>query len=332
MYSDGPRAQPSIEHASSNVPGEDQGQPDHAPYPTSAEFQAQPPQGGLDPNTYEQTQGHPGYGPYLGFTGYQTQLTNQNAAFNMPGQSTLELGVHSHPTYGSISQEPSQHIIGHPMHNSASAIYSQHQPSHFSQSIQPSNETMPFNDVFDMDPNGYILSNTFATPHSHTPDVPSTVPPPPPDNSIPRLQDSTTQITVPLFIWPGQQQNDATATMSQSMMPYLSQAQPEQVQPEQAQPEQAQPATTIFAAQEQQTGHAAPSTSENESLHGEEGSWRRNASRVWTSFAGLGTNLMPWLEGPELTEEKRYQFYYFIKPALEAMEKVLNETVAERSS
>lgn len=151
MYSDGPRAQPSIGHASSNVPGEDQGQPDHAPYPTSAEFQAQPPQGDPASDTYEQIQGHPGYDPYLGFTAYQTQPINQNAAFNMPGQSTLELGVHSQPTYGSISQEPSQHIMGQSMHNSASAIYSQHQPPHFSQSIQPSNATMPFNDMLDID-------------------------------------------------------------------------------------------------------------------------------------------------------------------------------------
>lgn len=322
MYSEGPQAQSSIEHASSNVPGEDQGQPGHAPIPTSAEFQAQPPQGGPASNTYEQTQGHPGYDPYLGLTAYQTQPINQNAAFNMLGQSTLELGVHSHPTYGFISQEPSQHIINQSMHSSASAIYSQNQPPHFSQSIQPSKETMPFNDVFDIDPNGYIFSNTFETPHSHTPDVPSTVPPPPPDNSIPRLQDSTTQITVPLFIWPGQQQNDATATMPQSMMPYSSQAQPEQ----------AQPATTIFAAQEQQTGHAAPSTSEDESFHGEAGSWRRDVSRVRRSFAGFEATLMERLERLELTEYQYPHLKHYIKQAFEAMKEVLNETVAERSS
>lgn len=322
MYSEGPQAQSSIEHASSNVPGEDQGQPDDAPYPTSAEFQAQPPQGDPASDTYEQTQGHPGYDPYLGFTAYQTQPINQNAAFNMPGQSTLELGVHSQPTYGSISQEPSQHIMGQSMHNSASAIYSQHQPPHFSQSIQPSNATMPFNDVLDIDPNGYLFPNKFETPHSHTPDVASTVPPPPPDNSIPRLQDSTTQITVPLFIWPGQQQNDANATMLQSMMPGSSQPQPEQ----------AQPATAIFAAQEQQTGHAAPSTSENEIFHGEADSWRRNVSRVRRSFAGSEATLMERLERLELTEYQYLHLKHYIKQAFEAMKEVLNETVAERSS
>lgn len=322
MYSEGPQAQSSIVHASSNVPGEDQGQPDDAPYPTSAELQAQPPQGGPASDTYEQTQGYPGYDPYLGFTAYQTQPINQNAAFNMLGQSTLELGVHSNPTYGSISQEPSQHIMGQSMHNSASAIYSQHQPPHLSQSIQPSNGIMPSNDVFDIDPNEYFFPNTFETPHPHTSDVALTVLPPSPDNSIPRVQDSTTQRIVPLWTQPGQQQNDANARMLQSMMPDSSQPQPEQ----------AQPATAILAAQEQQTGHAAPSTSDNESSHRASGSWQRNVSHVRRMFTGFEATLMEWREGLELTDNQHYRFDYSVRPALEAMKEVLNETVAERSS
>lgn len=100
----------------------------------------------------------------------------------------------------------------------------------------------------------------------------------------------------------------------------------------QPQPEQAQPATAIFAAQEQQTGHAAPSMSENEIFHRASGSWQRNVSHVRRMFTGFEATLMEWREGLELTDNQHYRFDYSVRPALEAMKEVLNETVAERSS
>lgn len=41
---------------------------------------------------------------------------------------------------------------------------------------------------------------------------------------------------------------------------------------------------------------------------------------------------MEWREGLELTDNQHYRFDYSVRPALEAMKEVLNETVAERSS
>lgn len=294
----------------SYVYGQTQRHPGHAPNPVPADTQAQSAQGSLASNTYEQTQGHSSHASYPDTTGFQAQLYNQNAAFNVPGQSTSEPAVYPHPTYGFIWRNTSQRLVDQSTHIEAPAMDPRNQPVHFSHLTQPSNETTTSNDELDENMWSEYIPGVFEPRQSQTPDVTPTAVPPPQDN----LATRATERIVPI-----PQPNNANTSVLQNSIPDL----------QQPQPEQAYNATPIVDAQGQQIGSLDWYMSQNEWLRQEVLSCQGNVSAVRDIFTGFQAALKVRLEGLGLTEQQDRQVDGLVRPALAAMKNVLNKAYTE---